>query len=103
MTLNPYEVFVTPSALADWRAIWADGRIANKTRREVVNGCQRFLRQAVLVENTTAMTLVPDGYDPKRIYYVADSPTRGRLVFVLRPNKPGETGHTLCRVLKEQK
>ena len=101
MTLNPYEVFVSPAALDDWRALCDDYAFVRAT--EHYSAIKRTLRQAVLVENTTAMTLVPDGYDPKRSYYVADSPTRGRLVFVLRPNKPGETGHTLCRVLKEQK
>jgi len=99
MTINPYEVYVSPAAFADWRAISDDG----KRETEHYSAIKRTLRQAVEVEQTTAMVLVPDGYDPKRSYYVADSPTRGRLVFVLRPNKPGETGHTLCRVLKEQK
>lgn len=99
MTLNPYEVFVSPAALDDWRALTDDGVRAT----EHYSAIKRTLRQAVEVEQATAMTLVPDGYDPKRSYYVADSPTRGRLVFVLRPNKPGETGHTLTRVLKEQK
>lgn len=99
MTLNPYEVYVSPAALDDWRALTDDSVRAT----EHYSAIKRTLRQAVEVEQTTAMVLVPDGYDPKRTYYVADSPTRGRLVFVLRPNKPGETGHTLTRVLKEQK
>lgn len=99
MTLNPYEVYVSPAALADWRALDDKPAYDAWVRAQI----QRTLRQAVEVEQTTAMVLVPDGYDPKRSYYVADSPTRGRLVFVLRPNKPGETGHTLTRVLKEQK
>lgn len=98
MTISPYDVYVTPAAMADWRAIDNPHRVGGEVRAMI----RRTLRQAVLVENTTAMTLVPDGFDHKRTYYVADSPTRGRLVFVLRPNRPGETGHTLCRVLKEQ-
>jgi len=99
MTLNPYEVYVSPTALDDWRALTDDGVRAT----EHYSAIKRTLRQAVEMSQEAAMVTVTDGYDPKRTYYVADSPTRGRLVFVLRPNKPGETGHTLCRVLKEQK
>lgn len=99
MTLNPYEVFVTPSALDNWRALTDDGVRAT----EHYSAIKRTLRQAVEMSQELAMIELGFEYDPKRTYYVADSPTRGRLVFVLRPNKPGETGHTLCRVLKEQK
>ncbi len=98
MTLNPYEVFVTPSALANWRVI-ADESVR---ATEHYSAIKRTLRQAVEMPQEQAIDLGAD-YDPKRLYYVADSPTRGRLVFVLRPNNPGETGHTLTRVLKEQK
>lgn len=94
MTLNPYRVFVTPAARDDWRAIAGNVLVA-----QIIG----TLAQAILVEHPIAKTLVPDGFDPKRLYYVADSPTRGRLVFVLRPNNPGETGHTLTRVMKEQR
>lgn len=98
MTLNPYEVFVTPSALDNWRVI-ADESVR---ATEHYSAIKRTLRQAVEMSQAQAIELGAD-YDPKRLYYFLDSPTRGRLVFVLRPNNPGETGHTLTRVLKEQK
>ena len=100
MTLNPYEVFVTPSALDNWRALADDYAFIRAP--EHYSAIKRTLRQAVEMSQAQAIDLGED-YDPKRLYYVADSPTRGRLVFVLRPNNPGETGHTLTRVLKKQR
>ena len=97
MTINPYEVFVTPSALDNWRALATD----NVRAPEHYSAIKRTLRQAVEMSQELAMVDLGEDYDPKRLYYVADSPTRGRLVFVLRPNNPGETGHTLTRVLKD--
>lgn len=99
MTLNPYEVFVTPSALDNWRGF----EIVKVRATEHYSAIKRTLRQAVEMSQAQAMIELGFEYDPKRLYYVADSPTRGRLVFVLRPNNPGETGHTLTRVLKEQR
>lgn len=99
MTLNPYDVFVTPSALDNWRAL-ADESVR---ATEHYSAIKRTLRQAVEMSHERAMIDLGEDYDPKRLYYVADSPTRGRLVFVLRPNNPNEVGHTLTRVLKEQR
>lgn len=99
MTLNPYEVFVTPSALDNWRAL-ADESVR---ATEHYSAIKRTLRQAVEMSHKLAMIELGFEYDPKRLYYFLDSPTRGRLVFVLRPNNPGEAGHTLTRVLKEQR